>query len=75
MVQVGGSCELGGPDGQGGQDDQPRCFALLVLFVKENVWFSWSKPSNYQEKLRCHACDGRRTDGGQRKVENSVVFW
>ena len=28
----------------------------------ENIWFSWSKLSNYQEKLRCHACDGR-TDG------------
>ena len=24
----------------------------------ENVWVSWSKPSNYQEKLRCHARDG-----------------
>ena len=27
----------------------------------ENLWFSWSKPSNYLEKLRCHARD-RRTD-------------
>ena len=25
----------------------------------ENLWFSWFKPSNYGEKLRCHACDGR----------------
>ena len=24
----------------------------------ENMWFSWSKPSNYREKLRYHACDG-----------------
>ena len=23
----------------------------------ENIWFSWSKSLNYQEKLRCHACD------------------
>ena len=22
-----------------------------------NIWFLWSKPSNYQEKLRCHAHD------------------
>ena len=39
----------------------------------ENIWFSWSKTSNYQEKLRCHARDGR-TDGRRRKVENSAVF-
>ena len=25
----------------------------------ENIWLSWSKASSYQEKLRCHACDGR----------------
>ena len=34
----------------------------------ENIWFLWSKPSNYQEKLRCHAreqrTDGRKTGGG-----------
>ena len=32
----------------------------------ENVWFLWSKSSNYQEKLRCYARDARdgRTDGG-----------
>ena len=23
----------------------------------ENIWFSGSKPSNYREKLICHACD------------------
>ena len=23
----------------------------------EDICFLWSKPSNYQEKLRCHACD------------------
>ena len=38
----------------------------------DNIWILWSKPSNYQEKLRCHARD-ERTDGG-RKVENRAVF-
>ena len=42
----------------------------------ENMWFSWSKPSDYQdqEKLRCHACDGGRTED-ERKVENKAVCW
>ena len=32
-----------------------------------NIWFSWSKPSNYRKKLRCHASDGRtKEDGGGR---------
>ena len=35
----------------------------------ENIWFASSKPSNYQEKLRCHACDTRRNDGGKWKIE------
>ena len=30
----------------------------------ENIWFSWSKPSSYQEKLICHVCDGGRTESG-----------
>ena len=30
--------------------------------ILENIWVSGSKPSNYQGKFRCHACDGR-TDG------------
>ena len=30
----------------------------------ENLWFLWSKPSNYQEKLSCHAARDGRTDGG-----------
>ena len=38
----------------------------------ENIWFSWSKSSNYQEKLRCHACDIRTHV--RRKVENIAVF-
>ena len=39
----------------------------------ENIWFSWSKSSNYRGKLRCHARDGR-THRGRRKVENRAVF-
>ena len=39
----------------------------------ENIWFSWSKPSNYRGKLRFHARDIRTEDGG-RKVENRAVF-
>ena len=41
----------------------------------ENIWFSWSKSSNYREKLRCHACDGRtngQTDG-KWKIEQCSV--
>ena len=37
----------------------------------ENIWFSGSKPSNNQVKLRCHACDIRtdgRRDGGKWKI-------
>ena len=34
----------------------------------ENIWFKWSLPSNYQEKLRCHVCD-KQTEG-ERKVED-----
>ena len=29
-----------------------------------------SKPSTYQEKLRCHGCDGRM-DGGKWKIEQN----
>ena len=42
----------------------------------ENIWFSWSKTSNYCENLRCHARDihtDGRTDGW--KVENRAVFF
>ena len=35
----------------------------------ENIWFLWSTPSNYREKLRCHACDTRR----RRKVEPKMA--
>ena len=39
----------------------------------ENIWFSWSKPSNYRGKLRYHACDGGgRTDGKWKIVQCSV---
>ena len=39
----------------------------------ENIWFSWYKPSKYREKLICHACDGRRTNGGKWKIEQCSV--
>ena len=47
----------------------------------ENIWFLWSKSSNYQDKLRYHACDGR-TDGkwkigqcfGKPKTAKSLYF-
>ena len=37
----------------------------------ENIWFLWSKSSNYQDKLRYHACDGR-TDGKWKIGQCSV---
>ena len=39
----------------------------------ENIWLSCSKPSNYQERLRCHACYTWRTNE-RRKVKNSAIF-
>ena len=45
--------------GQGGQDEMHS----------ENVCISWSKPSNYQEGLRCHAPESGRTNGGKWKIE------
>ena len=39
----------------------------------ENIRFSWSKSSNYQEKLRCHARDGGRTDGKWKIVQCSEL--
>ena len=35
----------------------------------EIMWFSWSRSSNYREKLRCHARDMRRTEDGKWKIE------
>ena len=39
----------------------------------ENIWFSWSKPSNYRGKLRCHACDGGGRTDGKWKIEQCFV--
>ena len=42
----------------------------------ENIWFSWYKPSKYQGKLICHACDGGLTNGrtdGKWKIEQCSV--
>ena len=33
----------------------------------ENIWFSGSKPSNYQETIKCHALDGRTDERRNRK--------
>ena len=40
-----------------------RVFQVVSLdgMYSESIWFTWSKPSDYWEQLRCHACD-RRTD-------------
>ena len=41
----------------------------------ENIWFSGSKPSNYREKLICHACDGgteEEEDGKWKIGQHSV---
>ena len=54
-----------------------NCTALVRAISQddmrsENIWFSWSKPSKYWEKLRGHSCDGRRTDGKWKLVQYSV---
>ena len=54
----GGQGYLGG---QGGPGDQ----------VCQCIWFTWSKQSNYQENLRCHACD-TLTDTHGKVVQYSV---
>ena len=47
----------------------------------ENIFFLWSKPSKYQVKLRCHACEGRRTDGKWKigqcsgRPETAIITW
>ena len=33
-----------------------------------DILFLRSKPSNYQEKLGCHACDERTDGGGKWKI-------
>ena len=42
--------------------------ASLDDMLSENIWFSWSQPSNHREKLRCHARDGRTNGGGKWKI-------
>ena len=40
----------------------------------ENIRFSWPKSSNYQEKLRCHACDiWTHGGGGKWKIGQCSV--
>ena len=38
----------------------------------ENIRFSWSKSSNYQEKLKCHACD-IWMDGRTPEIETETL--
>ena len=33
----------------------------------ENIWFGWSNPSDYSEKLICHTCD-RQTHIGKSSI-------
>ena len=50
----------------GGLGDQDNMYL-------ENIWFSWSKPSNCQEKLRCYACDGWRKEETRLRLCSSQV--
>ena len=66
----GGPGDPGDPGGPGGSVQVIQVVRMISLddMHSENIWFSWSKPSKYREKLICHVCDGGRTDE-QRKVE------
>ena len=48
----GGPCGPHSPGCQGGPGGQPDIHS-------ESLWLTWSKPSDYSEKLRCHTCDGQ----------------
>ena len=39
----------------------------------ENIWLLWSKPSNYQDKLRCHARD-EKTEEDESGKSSSVLI-
>ena len=62
------------------QQDSSWKVRAVALKGSENIWFSWSKPSNYPEKLRCNARD-IRTDGkwkvmqcsGRPETANSIT--
>ena len=63
---------LGDPGGPGGLAKVVKGVQVVRInspdhMHSENIWFLWSKPSNYQEKLRCHACDGQTEYGGRTK--------
>ena len=67
-----------GQGGSGGPCDPGGHLVRMISLDdmhSENIWFPWSKPSNYRGKLRCHACDGRtdgRTDGKWKIGQCSV---
>ena len=62
----GGQGCQGCPGGQGGPGGPRRPDGQVVHVVKvvkvvslddihsKNIWFTWSRPSGYLEKLRCH---------------------
>ena len=39
----------------------------------ENIWFSWFRPSNYREKYRCHACNGRMDERKESGKKCSIL--
>ena len=78
----GGQYDLGGQICQGEQGARvvrvvwviqavqaAKMVQMVMIISPDDIWFCGLY---YQEKLRCHARDERRTDG--RKVENRAVF-
>ena len=68
-VDQSGQVARGGPGGTGGPGGRVVRIVSPDDMHSENMWLLWSKPSNYQEKMRCHARDDG-TDGGGWKMEN-----
>ena len=60
----------GGPSGSGGLGGPGAKVVSLDDMHSANIWFLWSKPLDYWEKLRCHACNGH-TDG---RMESSALI-
>ena len=62
-----GELSCTGLDWAGGPMVEVVRMISLDYMHSENIWLSWSKPPNYREKLRCHACVG----GVQTEEEES----
>ena len=60
----------GGPSGSGGLGGPGANVVSLDDMHSANICFLWSKPLDYWEKLRCHACNGH-TDG---RMESSALI-